>query len=306
MKKINILVTGVAGFIGSSFVNKLNLKFYNIYGIDDFSSSDKSQLPKKKINFFKKDLSIGLPKKLYKKEVIIDYIYHFAGQSSGELSFKDPKLDLEKNTISTLNLIKFSIEKKIKTFFYMSSMSVYGNTNKANEKSELKPNTCYGVSKLSSEYYLKVFEKELNYVIFRLFNIYGPGQNLNNIYQGMIRIYLTQLIKSDKLNIKGSMNRYRDFVYIDDLVNILISSINKKSLIGQTINIGTGKKTYIRDVVKIIKTLKKKVKVNILNGTKGDQFGIYSNNQKFTKFFPKIKFKNFNEGFKKYFESVMK
>ena len=70
----------------------------------------------------------------------------------------------------------------------MSSMSVYGDANNVNEKSNLNPKTCYGVSKLSSEYYLKVFKKELNFFIFRLFNVYGPKQKLNNLKQGMIRI----------------------------------------------------------------------------------------------------------------------
>ena len=92
-------------------------------------------------------------------------------------------------------------------------MSVYGDANNVNEKSNLNPKTCYGVSKLSSEYYLKVFKKELNFVIFRLFNVYGPTQKLNNLKQGMIRIFMTQLINNNTIIIKGSLNRTRDFIH---------------------------------------------------------------------------------------------
>ena len=94
MKKKSILITGVAGFIGSSLANSLDKNKYTIYGIDDLSNGLKSSVPKEVI-FFKQDLSKS-SKKLEKNNINIDFIFHFAGQSSGEISFEDPISDLQK------------------------------------------------------------------------------------------------------------------------------------------------------------------------------------------------------------------
>tara|TARA_Y200000002_G_scaffold381085_1_gene394135 strand:- start:784 stop:1239 length:456 start_codon:yes stop_codon:yes gene_type:complete len=128
MKK-NILITGVAGFIGSKVAQKFINENYNVIGVDDLSNGKKKNIPKG-IKFIKADLSSKnifslLPKKCFK-------ILHLAGQSSGEMSFDNPVSDLNKNTISTLNLIKYGIEKKVKLFLYASSMSVYGESSKKN------------------------------------------------------------------------------------------------------------------------------------------------------------------------------
>ena len=133
-------------------------------------------------------------------------ILHLAGQSSGELSFKDPNLDLCKNTSSTINLIRLAEEKQIQKFIYASSMSVYGKTsiNPIKENHSLKPLSCYGNSKLSSEHYLRILGKKFNPVILRLFNVYGPGQNMKNLNQGMVSIYLAQVLENNKIIVKGS------------------------------------------------------------------------------------------------------
>ena len=305
MKKKSILITGVAGFIGSSLANSLDKNKYTIYGIDDLSNGLKSSVPKEVI-FFKQDLSKKVPKKLEKNNINIDFIFHFAGQSSGEISFEDPISDLQKNTISTLNLINFSIKKKIKKFFYMSSMSVYGDANNVNEKSNLNPKTCYGVSKLSSEYYLKVFKKELNFVIFRLFNVYGPTQKLNNLKQGMIRIFMTQLINNNTIIIKGSLNRTRDFIYIDDVIKIFHSSMNIRNISNKIFNVGTGNKTTIKKIIYLLKKLHKDTSVDIISGTKGDQKNIYANIRKLKETYKIRNFTSIEDGIKIFYSRVKK
>ena len=300
MKK-TVLITGVAGFIGSTFAKELDSSKYLIFGIDDLSSGNKKSIPKNVI-FFKQDISKKIPKKLEDKQVNIDFIFHFAGQSSGEISFEDPIDDLKKNTITTINLIQFSIRKKIKKFFYMSSMSVYGDAKKASERHDMNPKTCYGVSKLSSEYYLKVFSNELNFIILRLFNVYGPPQKLDNIKQGMIRIYLTQLKKNNQIVVKGSTKRYRDFIFIDDVTKILkkLMRIKTKNII---LNIGTGKKTTIENIISEIKKLHHGAKFKIEGNTKGDQLGIYADIGYLKKLIPNLKFKSLRKGLKDFYKS---
>lgn len=286
---INILITGCAGFIGRSLIKGLQnsnlIKKYYIYGIDNLSSSKLEQVPKK-IRFIKGNCEDDITlKKLNNKK--IQYILHFAGQSSNEKSFYNPLKDFNANLYSTLKLLEFYIKNNCKHFIYASSMSVYGATNNkpVSENFYCNPLSFYGNSKLASEKYIKLYEqKNVNSTILRLFNVYGPGQLLDSLDQGMIRIYLNQIYNNKKVVVKGSKNRFRDFVYIEDVINSIFKIMGNKKCYGKVFNIGTNKKTYIKNLLKILKN-----KTNIdfpikyKRGTPGDQFGIYSNNKSIKK-----------------------
>ena len=292
MKK-KVLITGVAGFIGSAVAKKFVKEGFNVIGVDDLSGGHKKNIPNQ-IKFIKHDLSKkGLEKKI-DKDII--YILHLAGQSSGEISFEDPITDLKKNTISTLNLIKLSKNLKLKKFLYASSMSVYGDQFKqpVKENCTLKPKSCYGIGKLSSEKYLDLFKKTTPYINMRMFNVYGPGQDMNNLKQGMVSIYLSQALTNKKIIVKGSVGRFRDFIYIKDVVDIWFKSTicKHKNL---SLNIGTGKKSYVRTVLKIL-TKKCNVKYTVKDNTLGDQHGIYADVSNLKKIIKKIKFTNIDKG----------
>lgn len=293
MKKINILITGVAGFIGSKLAAKLleNKKFV-IYGIDNFSTGYKYNIPKN-VKFIKGDLSN--PKILNNLKIKCDYIFHFAGQSSAEKSFEDPITDIKNNTLSTINLIDFAIKKKIKKIIYASSMSVYGNSKKGffSESDQLKPLSCYGVSKKTSEAYLELFKKKVPYVILRLFNVYGPGQDLQNLKQGMVSIFISQALRKKEITVKGKLTRFRDFVPISLVTSVCIKLINNKFK-NEIFNVGIGKKKTINNLLKIIFRSTGNKKVKISKNTPGDQYGAYANNKKIIR---KLKIKpqdNFN------------
>ena len=279
----NILITGCAGFIGSSFLKKIINKNIIVYGIDDLSTGTIKNLPRSKnFTFIKGDC--GNKKILDKIKNKIDFIYHFAGQSSGEKSFYNPVDDVNRNLLTTINLLNFYIKKKSKQFIYASSMSVYGDLHQrgVNEKDSCKPISFYGLSKLTSEEYIKLFlKKKINYTILRLFNVYGPGQTTNNLKQGLIRIYLTQILKFKKLIVKGSLKRYRDFIYIDDVVSLLEIILNNKKSFTKTYNVSFGKKVFLSQLINLLKDkINFKFSVYENKGTPSDQFGIYSNSKK--------------------------
>ena len=299
-KNYKILVTGVAGFIGSKVCEELQRKKYSIIGVDNLSSGKKKNIPKN-IIFFKFDLSNY---QNYKKLPKCKYILHLAGQSSGDISFDDPVADLKKNTQSTLNLIKFGIKSKTKKIIYASSMSVYGDLKKKryDENLEPKPKSCYGISKLASENYLKVFSKKLNYINFRMFNVYGPGQDLSNIRQGMVSIYLAQALKNKKIIVKGSLNRIRDFIYIDDVVKIWVKSLNN-NISNQTINLSSGKPTSVKKLLSEIRLLIPGTKIIKASATRGDQFRAVGNSRKLNKIF-KYKFTPLRIGLRKFLKSI--
>ena len=307
----NIIITGGAGFIGSSLVNFfLKKKNYYICIIDDLSTGKLSNINFKnnKIKFIKGDCSEDkiinkIPKKKY------DVLFHIAGQSSGEISFDDPSNDLNRNLLSTVKLSQFCLKNKVKKIVYASSMSVYGNLKNNNYLAKVNdfcvPLSFYGLSKLSSENYLQLFSKQgLKYSILRLFNVYGANQDMKNLRQGMISIYLAQLLKSNTVIVKGSLERFRDFIYIDDVVSTFYGCYVKSITNNKIYNVSTGVKTSVREVLKILSdNLNSNIKIIKKQGTPGDQFGIFSNSTDLKR---TMKFKNFipiSTGIKKMIKS---
>tara|TARA_B110001452_G_scaffold215570_1_gene186751 strand:+ start:1620 stop:2540 length:921 start_codon:yes stop_codon:yes gene_type:complete len=302
MKKY-ILITGVAGFIASKIAEKFKNEKFNVIGIDDLSGGNKKNIPQG-IRFIKGDLSHkktlnSLPKNCYQ-------ILHLAGQSSGEVSFDNPISDLKKNTLSTLNLIEYGIASKAKLFLYASSMSVYGKLSKkkASEEDRCNPLSCYGVSKLASEKYLKIFSKKMPFLSLRMFNVYGPGQNMKNLRQGMVSIYLAQAIKNKKIIIKGSLKRVRDFIYIDDVVDAWFKASQLKKNLNQNINIGSGQPVSVKQLVQLIIRKIKKTKFKTTTETKGDQFYVCSNNNLLKTVLNKKQFISLDQGLNKFIKSV--
>ena len=179
-------------------------------------------------------------------------------------------------------------------------MSVYGNlTSKpVSENYNCNPKSYYGISKLASENYIKISQnRKLSSTILRLFTVYGPGQNFENSKQGMISIYLNQIFKNKKLIVKGSPNRVRDFIYIDDLTEIFIKIIGNKKFFNQTLNIGTGKKYTIREVIKKLKIATGiNFPVAFKKSTPQDQFYIFPNIKKLKNLLKVKSFKSLDEG----------
>ena len=163
-------------------------------------------------------------------------------------------------------------------------MSVYGDHNPpaCDENTELCPKSFYAVGKIASEQYLRIYAQQFGMACtaLRLFNTYGIGQNMKNLRQGMASIYLAMAINDKKISIKGSKDRFRDFVYIDDVVNAFLKALERESGY-DCYNVSTGCATTVQRVVEIIKEhLPYEVDVEYLTGTPGDQFGIYGMNRK--------------------------
>jgi UDP-glucose 4-epimerase len=298
---MRILITGIAGFIGSKIAEEAIRRGYEVIGVDDLSQGFRSNVPSdcKFIHGDLTDISTinDLPKD-------IDYILHLAGQSSGEISFDDPVLDLEKNAVSTLKLINYGIEIKAKRLIYASSMSVYGVTQDVavNESNACKPLSCYGVGKLAAENYLEIYKDQLPYTTFRMFNVYGPGQDLKNLRQGMVSIYIAYVINEGHIPVKGGTHRFRDFVYIDDVVNAWLAAITNPGSVNQCFNLGTGKKTTVAELLAKIKKIIPDFTWAEIESTKGDQFGIYADTSKFRSCFESHSLTELEDGLSKFIQ----
>ncbi len=300
---MNLLITGIAGFIGSRIAREALQKGYKVFGVDDLSQGYKENIPSG-VDFISIDLSkkpeyISLPQN-------IDFILHLAGQSSGEISFDDPIADLEKNTVSTLNLIEYGISRKVQKIIYASSMSVYGDVldTPATEERLCAPLSCYGTSKLAAENYLRIFQEQLTFTTFRMFSVYGPGQDLNNLRQGMVSIFLQYALSEGHVPVKGSLARFRDYIYIDDVVNIWLEAITNANTNNQVFNLGTGIKTTVEDLLKRIQSHIPDLTWEEISNTPGDQIGVYANIDKLESIFECTIRSDLGSGLKNFIEQI--
>lgn len=272
---MKVLVTGVGGFIGAHVARRFVAAGYDVVGVDDFSSGYRKNVPQEVSlvigNLAETTTIAALPHGC-------ELILHLAGQSSGEVSFDDPIQDLRKNTVSTLNLIRYGIDNRASRFVYASSMSTYGNVSDApvDEAIPCAPLSCYGVGKLAAEGYLRVYSGRLPFVALRMFNVYGPGQDMANLRQGMVSIFLAQALADGRVHVKGSLDRYRDFIYIDDVVEAWYRAATFPESVNQIINLGTGVRTSVKQLLEVIHTHIPEATWYDQGSTPGDQYGIYA------------------------------
>lgn len=270
-----VLITGVAGFIAAHVARRFLKEGFQVVGVDDFSSGRPENVPDG-LQFIQGDLVD--PTTIARIPGDCQVILHLAGQSSGEISFDDPVADLGKNTVSTLNLIHYGIRHQARRLVYASSMSVYGavEDRPITETHPCSPLSCYGVGKLAAEGYLRVYQKQLPFVALRMFNVYGPGQDMSNLRQGMVSIYLAQALANGHIEVKGSTSRYRDFIFIDDVVEAWYRAAFRPEAQNQAINVGTGVKTTVGELLQRICTLVPGSDYFVNGGTLGDQAGIHA------------------------------
>lgn len=270
-------------------------------GVDDFSSGRPENVPDG-LEFIQGDLAD--PNTIARIPSGCEVILHLAGQSSGEISFDDPVADLRKNIVSSLNLIRYGIRHKARRFVYASSMSVYGAVNEqpVEETYSCSPLSCYGVGKLATEGYLRVYQTQLPYVALRMFNVYGPGQDLSNLRQGMVSIYLAQALANGRIEVKGGIGRYRDFIFIDDVVEAWWRAAFRPEAENQIINVGTGIKTTVGELLQRVCNLVPCSDYFVNGGTLGDQAGVHANTSQLSRILDLTHFTPLDSGLKSFVE----
>ena len=247
-----VLVTGAAGLIGSKVIKLLLDKDQNdIIALDNMSIG-RNVFQDKKLTWINIDItSSEFPDVLNKFP--ITHVIHCAAHP-GSKSVKEPVLDVHVNAYGSMKLFKYCSERAIHVI-YLSSSAVYGEqpNDLIKETANLKPGTIYGVCKIANEMNLKILSDaySLNWTVLRLFATYGSGHNPSTS-QGIVNIMLTQLFKGDEVLVKGSLDRIKDMIYVDDVVNTIIHFINLETAYGKIINVGTGVGVSIQELIKKI------------------------------------------------------
>jgi UDP-glucose 4-epimerase len=273
---MNILVTGGAGFIGSHLVDRL-LELGHAVSVADLATKYKSG-----VRYYGLDLSTDDWSSI---EGDFDVIYHLAAQPYGRGSEEDPFLDLDYNTRAFLKMCYFAKLKGVKKVVYTSTMAVYGNNDFAKETDTLQPLSNYAVSKLYGEFCLKKFASECNFAfsILRLWNTYGPGQDLTNKSKGVVAALAQQVELTNAVKVTGSLDRYRDLVHVSDVVDALIVCL-QDSTNGETLNVCSSEKITIRSVVDALIRAKgrepSEYDIANIGSHAGDQQGCVGDNSK--------------------------
>lgn len=278
---MKILVTGGAGFIGGKIATALISDGHDVTVIDNLKTSSRSGVAKRA-----RFIEIGaesphLPALL--GDCRFNAILHAGGQSSGEIGEKHPLNDVHWNVVSTLNLLALAEARGIKKFLYASSMGVYGLLKQAAPLSEEdggQPISIYGAGKLASETYMAAFARRgITTVSLRMFNVYGPGQNMDNQLQGMLSIYLSQLMRAKKVEVRGSLERVRDFVYIDDVADAWKRALYNDHLPTgfHVYNVASGVGMSVREALGIFKEICGDFEIRVQNSTPRDQMVTVAN-----------------------------
>ena len=251
------VITGGAGFIGSNLAERLVKEGNEVHVIDNFSFG-KLENCNKKAHYFNIDLSqksnFNQVKEVCKNA---DSVFHLACIARVQPSIKNPVEYEMNNTISTVNILKASVESNVRRFIYSSSSSVYGNQTNLPLKEDFKTNPLspYGAQKLYGEILCKTFSKVygLETVSLRYFNVYGEKQNIDGAYALVIGIFLNQRSNEKSLTIRGDGSQRRDFTNVGDVVraNILASKSEHVGS-GEIINIGNGKNKSINEIASYV------------------------------------------------------
>lgn len=264
-----ILVLGADGFIGSNLVKSLHKEGkYKIFAFDLFKDGISRNLDCFDDNLIMIQGNFLNREDLKKSLKGVDYVFHFISLTTPGSSMDDPLIEIDANIRGTVSLFELCVENKVKRIVFASSGgAIYGDQNKKiyDENDRTDPISPYAISKLTIEKFLKYFKKHfgLDYLILRYSNPYGPGQNVVGS-QGIISIFLNLVKQNKPITIFGDGENIRDYIYIDDLVNITKRIFDKKTRYS-IYNVGSGKNFKIKEIVEAIKKVTgKKIKVNKL------------------------------------------
>ena len=137
-----------------------------------------------------------------------------------------------------------------------------------------------------------------------MFNVYGPGQDMTNLRQGMVSIYLAQALTSKNIVVKGSLERFRDFIYIDDVVESWFRATTLVGVLGGTVNIGTGVRTTVAQVLDAVKSHVPGTTVEVADPTPGDQDGIFADTTRMRALLGMSEFVELADGVKRFSDFV--
>ncbi len=252
---MRFLITGGAGFIGAALANRLVAMGHHVRVLDDLSAGDPERLHPQVV-FTRGDVR-DVPK-LWTLLQGVDCVYHLAARVSVPESVLFPREYNDVNVGGTVSLLEAMRTVGVKRIVLASSGTVYGEQAQQPLREDMAPNPLvpYAVTKIAAEHYIFTLGRLYNIeaVALRIFNAYGPGQQLPVSYAPVIPQFLRQILGGGSLVVHGDGSQTRDFVYIDDVVDALVAAATANAD-GKIINVGSGKETSINDLIRTLEAV---------------------------------------------------
>jgi UDP-glucose 4-epimerase len=248
-----VLVTGGAGFIGSHLTDRLLADGFAVTVLDNLSTGLRDNVPTEAI-LIEGDVGDREAVADVFASERFDAVFHIAGQASIRLSFADPEIDLRTNVIGTVNVLRASIESGVPRLVNASSMTAYGEPDVVPTSEDVAciPVSYYGVTKYAAERYAHITaarpDVDLAVTSLRMFNVYGPRQSISNPYQGVLAIFIGNVLRGEPVTIHGDGLQTRDFVYIDDVVDAWMRVLDDPAANGHVLNVGSGRETSVNEL----------------------------------------------------------
>jgi nucleoside-diphosphate-sugar epimerase len=251
-----IVITGVAGFIGSNLAARLLDEGYEIIGIDDLSCGIKEQVPEG-VNFFEQDIR---SKDIYPLFKGAKYVFHLAAKSSVYDCQKDAVSACDINTTGTVNVFEASARAGVKKIIFAETSAVYEGIQKWPTPEDMTdPHSVYAVSKMAARFFAKPYKEfhNLDSVGVRYFNVYGPRQDYRRSIPPLMSAFILALLRGEKPVIYGDGEKRRDFVYVDDVNDAHLLLMKDDRTNNGIYNIGSGANNSVNEIYKMIKDLLK-------------------------------------------------
>jgi UDP-glucose 4-epimerase len=246
---MNFLITGAAGFLGTSLANRLVREGHQVRGLDDLSTGDPSGL-EPGIHFTRGDVN-DRPK-LWTLLQEVDCVYHLAARVSVPESILYPREYNASNVGGTVSLMEAMRDVGIRRVVLASSGAIYGDqeAQPLSEGQAPRPLSPYAVSKLAAEYYIRTIGTlwGIETVSLRIFNAYGPGQHLPPAHPPVVPYLLRQAVRGGTMVVTGNGSQTRDYVYVDDVVSGMVAAATAPNVNGLVINLGSGLETSVLEL----------------------------------------------------------
>jgi UDP-glucose 4-epimerase len=259
-----VLITGGAGFIGSHAVDRLINDGYQVIVFDNLSTGRlenvAQHLANRRFFFVEADVSDGMFAPMMQflgKTGPIHTIIHLAAQTSVLRSVGCPLNDARINYIGNLQVFEFARLVDVKKVVFISSSAIYGNPASVptREDGPAMPVSPYGVHKLAGEYAMQYYSRVhgISCTALRLFNVYGPRQEPQSPYSGVVSRFCRQVLSNAPLTIFGNGMQTRDFVHVSDVVELIVAAMRCDGTVDGVFNGGTGIASTINDVAEIVR-----------------------------------------------------
>lgn len=253
-----ILITGGAGFIGGHIAEHLLARGYKVVALDNLATGSRSNVPDG-AEFVQGDVTDPNALKFAFARGI-DAVMHIAGQVSIRLSYSDPTNDLNVNTLGTIRVLQACLNYRVSRLLYASSMVIYGSTppTPTPETAPLDPVSYYAITKHAGERYVHTTALrpdlgfDFNVTSFRMFNVYGPRQSLTNAYQGVLAIFVGNVLRGEPIKINSDGEQARDFVHVSDVARAWCDALETSATYGHVINLGTGQPTSVNALADLV------------------------------------------------------